>query len=297
MSKPTLADLTAFSAVAKHRSFRRAADAIGQSPSALSHAVRALKGRLGVRLFHRTTRSVAPTEAGARLLAGLAPALRDLDVALAAAAISSGIPSGTVRINAPEVPSRMLLRDVVPVLFERFPDVHVDLVTEGRLVDIVAGGFDAVVRLGEAVQQDMVAVRFGGPVRFLAVASPAYLARAGTPVTPDDLATHRCVCHRLPSGRLYRWEMEQQGHAVTLDVPGPLTLDRLDLMTEAAIDGHGIAFLPDRAAAASLADGRLVAVLEDWCPALPGLFLYYPRHRQVPPALRAFIDVLREVLP
>ena len=297
MATPTLTDLTAFTAVAEHRSFRRAADALGQSPSAISHAMRSLEARLGVRLIHRTTRSVALTEAGVQLLAGLAPALRDLDAALAAVATFGGAPSGTVRINAPEVPSRLLLREVVPVLHERHPGVAVDLVTEGRLIDIVADGFDAGVRLGEAVPQDMVAVRFGGPVRFLAVASPSYLARAGAPTAPDDLRGHDCIRHRMPGGRLYRWEFERHGKAVAIDVPGSLTLDRLDLMAEAAIDGRGIALIPDRAAAPGLADQRLVAILEDWCPAIPSLFLYYPGHRQVPPALRAFIDVLREVLP
>ena len=297
MATPTLADLTAFAAVAEHRSFRRAADALGQSRSAVSHAMRSLEARLGVRLVHRTTRSVALTEAGAQLFAGLAPALRDLDAALAAVATFGGAPSGTVRINAPEVPSRLLLREVVPILLERHPGVAVDLVTEGRLIDIVADGFDAGVRLGEAVPQDMVAVRFGGPVRFLAVASPSYLARAGVPAAPDDLHAHDCIRHRMPGGRLYRWEFERHGQAVAIDVPGSLTLDRLDLMAEAAIDGRGIAFIPDRAAAVGFAEQRLVAVLEDWCPAIPGLFLYYPGHRQVPPALRAFIDVLREMLP
>lgn len=297
MATPTLADLTAFAAVAEHRSFRRAADALGQSPSAVSHAMRSLETRLGVRLVHRTTRSVALTEAGVHLLARLSPALRDLDAALATVATFGGAPSGTVRINAPEVPSRLLLREVVPVLRARHPDVAIDLVTEGRLIDIVADGFDAGVRLGEAVPQDMVAVRFGGPVRFQAVASPSYLARAGAPTAPNDLHAHDCIRHRMPSGRLYRWEFERHGQTVAIDVPGSLTLDRLDLMAEAAMDAEGIAFVPDRAAASGLADGRLVAVLEDWCPAIPGLFLYYPGHRQVPPALRAFIDVLREVLP
>ena len=240
---------------------------------------------------------MAPTEAGARLLAGLAPALRDVGAALAQATATGSGPSGTVRINAPEVASRLLLRDVVPALRERHPDVAVDLVTEGRLVDIVAAGFDAGVRLGEAVPQDMVAVRFGGPVRFVAVASPTYLAQAGVPATPDDLHAHRCVRHRLSGGRLYRWEFERHGQAVAVDVPGALTLDRLDLMAEAAIDGHGVAFVPDRTAAPGLAAGRLVTVLEDWCPTIPGLFLYYPGRRQVPPPLRAFIDVLRDMLP
>ncbi len=297
MPKPTLNDLTAFAAVARHRSFRRAADELGLAPSSLSHAMRTLERNLGVRLLHRTTRSVAPTEAGERLLARLAPALRDLDLALGETDAFQAEPGGTVRINAPEVAARLLLAEVVPPVLARYPAVSVDLVIEGRFVDIVAEGFDAGVRLGEAVPQDMIAVRFGGSTRFLAVAAPAYLNREGQPRTPDDLAAHACIRHRLPGGKLYRWEFERHGQEVAVDVPGRLTLNTNSVMIDAATDGLGIAFVPERAARARLADGRLVAVLADWCPVIPGLFLYYSGHRQPPPALRAFINVLREVLP
>ncbi len=297
MPKPTLNDLTAFAAVAGHRSFRRAADELGLAPSSLSHAMRTLERNLGVRLLHRTTRSVAATEAGERLLARLTPALRDLDLALGEVDAFQAEPGGTVRINAPEVAARLLLAEVVPLVLARHPAVLVDLVTEGRFVDIVAEGFDAGVRLGEAVPQDMVAVRFGGSARFLAVAAPAYLDRMGRPPTPDDLAAHACIRHRLPGGKLYGWEFERHGQEVVVDAPGRLTLNTNSAMVDAATDGLGIAFVPERAARAHLDDGRLVAVLADWCPAIPGLFLYYPGHRQPPTALRAFIDVLRNTLP
>ncbi|YBV97206.1 LysR family transcriptional regulator [Phyllobacteriaceae bacterium JZ32] len=297
MKKPDLADLNAFAAVARHRSFKRAADELGLSPSAVSHLMRALERRLGVRLLHRTTRSVSLTEPGEHLLARLAPALRDVDLALEELDPFRGSPSGTVRINAPEAAARLLLEHVVPAVLERYPEVAVDIVAEGRLVDIVAEGFDAGVRLGESVPQDMIGVRFGGEVRFLAVASPDYLARSGVPHIPDDLRAHACIRHRMPSGKLYRWEFERHGEEIRIDVPGRLTLDRIELMVEAAERGLGIAYVPEHAIAAQLTEGTLRPVLEDWCPPIPGLILYYPGRRHLPGSLRAFIDTLREVFP
>ncbi|GAB1582328.1 LysR family transcriptional regulator [Phyllobacterium phragmitis] len=297
MKKPDLADLNAFAAVARHRSFKRAADELGLSPSAVSHMMRALERRLGVRLLHRTTRSVSLTEPGEHLLARLAPALRDVDLALEELDPFRGSPSGTVRINAPEAAARLLLERVVPAVLERYPEVAVDIVAEGRLVDIVAEGFDAGVRLGESVPQDMIGVRFGGAVRFLAVASPDYLARSGVPHIPDDLRAHACIRHRMPSGKLYRWEFERHGEEIRIDVPGRLTLDRIELMVEAAERGLGIAYVPEHAIAAQLTEGTLKPVLEDWCPPIPGLILYYPGRRHLPGSLRAFIDTLREVFP
>ena len=292
--RPTLADLEAFAAIAARRSFRKAADDLGLSPSSLSHVMRALETRIGVRLLNRTTRSVSTTEAGAALLERLRPVLRDLDLALDAVGDLGGAPSGMLRINADEAAARLLLRSAVPAFLGRFPAVALDLVTDGRFVDIVAEGFDAGVRLGEAVPKDMVAVRFGGDARFVAVASPAYLARHGTPQTPDELAGHRCIRVRLPSGKPYRWEFARPGREVAVDVPGPLTLDHPGLMAEAAAAGLGIAYLAERWAATLIAAGALVTVLDAWCPPIPGLFLYYPGHRHVPAALRAFIDVLKD---
>ncbi|MFL9992936.1 LysR family transcriptional regulator [Paraburkholderia sediminicola] len=295
MTKPTLADLTAFSAVAAHRSFRRAADALGVSRSSLSHAMLALERELGVRLLNRTTRSVAPTEAGEALLARLAPVLRDLDEALDAVADARGNPSGTLRINANESAARLLLKTVVPRFLKRFPGMSLDLVAEGRLVDIVEQGFDAGVRLGESIPRDMVAVRISDDLRFVVVAAPSYLAGRTPLTTPDDLRHHDCIRQRLPSGKRYRWEFRKHGQEVAIDVPGVLTLDHNGLMVEAASDGLGLAYVPESTARDWLDDGRLVTVLEDWCPFIPGLCLYYPGHRHVPAGLRAFIDVLREV--
>lgn len=295
MAKPTLHDLTALAAIVAHRSFRRAADELGLSPSTLSHMTRALEANLGVRLLHRTTRSVAPTEAGERLVERLRPLLRDLDGALAEVEAVRGRPSGTLRINASEIAARLLLGSVVPAFLARYPAMSLDLVTEGRLIDIVAEGFDAGVRLGEAVPQDMIAVRFGGTTRFVTVASPAYLSARPPPRTPDDLKVHSCIRFRLTSGKIYRWEFEKHGQALNVDVPGTLTLDHMDLMADAAAAGLGVAYVSERAVRSHVERGSLVTVLDDWCPWIPGLCLYYPGHRHVPPGLRAFIDVLQEV--
>jgi DNA-binding transcriptional LysR family regulator len=295
MVRPGLNELTAFAAIAGHRSFRKAADELGLSPSTLSHMMRSLEGRMGVRLFHRTTRSVSTTEAGDRLMAHLQPVLRGLDLALEEVDRFRSEPSGTLRINSGEAGARLLLRSVVPEFLKRYPDISLDLVVEGELVDIVAGGFDAGVRLGEAVPQDMIGVRFGGDVRFLAVASPDYLAGRPTPTSPDDLKDHACIRFRLPSGKFYYWEFEKHGQEISVDVPGALTLDDVELMAVAAEGGLGIAYVSQLTAQPYLDAGKLVAVLDDWCPRIPGLFLYYPGHRHVPPALRAFIDVLKRV--
>ncbi|KAB7768801.1 LysR family transcriptional regulator [Xanthomonas maliensis] len=297
MTKPSFHDLAAFLAVASHRSFRRAAVELDLAPSSLSHLIGALERRLQVRLLHRTTRSVSLTEAGQRLADALRPALQQVDQALDALERFRAEVVGTVRINAPEVAVRLLLRQVVPQLLARHPALAVDLVSEGRLVDIVAAGCDAGIRLSESVPQDMVAVPFGGQTRFIAIAAPAYLQRAGCPDTPQELQRHACIRHRMPSGRLASWEFERHGQEVAIDVPGRLTLDQIALMCEAAEAGLGIAYVPEHAALPALARGGVVRVLEPWCPAIPGLVLYYPGHRQVPPGLRAFIDTLKELLP
>lgn len=294
MVRPSLNDLAAFAAVANHQSFRRAADGMGVSRSALSHAILGLEAKLGVRLLNRTTRSVSLTQAGATLLARLGPVLQDLDQALDMLSEERGSPSGTLRINANKSGASILLADVVPRFLDLYPDVELDLVSEGRLVDIVEQGFDAGVRLLEAVPRDMVAVKFGGDVRFLAVAAPSYLERMAAPKTPDDLHRHRCIRQRLPSGKRYRWEFAKRGAEIAVDVPGTLTLDDNDLLVQAAAAGRGIAYVPEHVAGSFLLAGALVTVLEDWCPPIPGLALYYPRSRHMPSPLRAFIDLLKQ---
>jgi DNA-binding transcriptional LysR family regulator len=295
MAKPSLNDLTAFVAVATHRSFRGAADELGAAPSTLSHAMRALEERLGLRLLNRTTRSVSPTEAGCQLLARLQPALVAIDDALEGVADFRGRIAGTVRINAPRLAAALLVRRVLPVMAERHPDVKVDIVVEGRLIDIVQGGFDAGVRLADSIPRDMIAVPFGKPLRFLCVAAPEYLKRAGTPKTPDDLKHHRCIGHRLPGGKLYRWEFERAGQSLTIETPPALILDDEDLMVDAAIKGLGLAYVLAPAAEAALKAKQLREVLAPWLQYAEGVAVYYPGHRKVPPALRAFLDVVREV--
>ncbi len=296
MSKPTLTDLRAFSAVAEHRSFRRAADLLGVTRSTLSHAVRGLEDDLGTRLLHRTTRSVSLTEAGERLLRRITPLMHDLDSALEDFAGEHGQLQGQVRINGNEGAIRLLLQTVVPAFLARHPGVELDLVSEGRLVDIVEQGFDAGIRLGEALAKDMVAVRLSPDMRFLAVASPDYLALHPAPDRPDALARHRCIRQRLPSGKRYRWEFSKHGKLLEIDVPGSLTLDNTQLMVEAAQAGLGIAYVPELYVHAALGNGQLVAVLEDWCPYIPGLFLYFPHNHHMPASLRAFVDAIRETV-
>lgn len=257
--------------------------------------MRTLEQNMGVRLLNRTTRSVAPTDAGERLLARLGPLLRDLDRALDEVNAFRERPSGVLRINAGTPAARQLLSAVVPAFLARYPEMALDLVTEGKLVDIVAEGFDAGIRLGESVPQDMIAVRFGGDIRFLAVASPAYLAQHPAPLAPDDLSSHACIRIRMPSGKPYRWEFARRGKEIVVDTPGALILDDLELMAQAAVQGLGVAYMPDLVARPYLANGELVMVLDEWCPAIPGLFLYYPGHRHVPMGLKAFIDVLKEL--
>jgi DNA-binding transcriptional LysR family regulator len=294
MNRPALGDLDAFMAIVAHRSFRKAADELGLAPSTLSHMMRTMEKKMGVRLLHRTTRSVAPTEAGERLAARLGPALKDLDAALEAVDTFRSGPRGSLRINSNISASRLLLKSIVPTFLARYPEMTVDLVSEGRLIDIVAEGFDAGVRLREAVPQDMIAIPFGGAAQFVAVVSPAYVNKQGRPQVPDDLAKHRCIRLRLPSGKLYRWEFGKNGEEIAVEVPGSLILDNIDLMVEVAAAGLGIAYVPRLAADDFLESGRLLSVLDDWCPKIDGLCLYYSGHRHVPAGLRAFIDLIHE---
>jgi DNA-binding transcriptional LysR family regulator len=292
--RPALSDLNAFLAIVGHRSFRKAADELGVSPSTLSHMMRTLEANMGVRLLNRTTRSVSPTQVGERLVTRLQPVLRELDAALDEVDHVRGSPGGTLRINASEPAARLLMADAVPRYLALYPQMSLDLVTEGRLVDIIAEGFDAGVRLGEAVPQDMIAVPVGGDMRFVPVASPAYVGDRGLPKAPADLQQHRCIRIRLPSGKPYsRWEFEQKGQPHSVEVGGSLVLDHIGLMIEAAVQGLGIAYVPEHSARPYLEAGRLTLLLDDWCPRIPGLFLYYSGHRHVPAGLQAFIDVLK----
>ncbi|MDX8521498.1 LysR family transcriptional regulator [Mesorhizobium dulcispinae] len=295
MARPSLNDLTAFVAVATHRNFRRAADEIGTAPSTLSHAMRALEERMGVRLLNRTTRSVSPTEAGYQLLGRLQPALASLDEALDSVAGFRGKVAGTVRINAPRLVAGLLVRAALPRMAELHPDVTVDIVVDGRLIDIVSSGFDAGVRPLGSVPKDMITVLLARPLTFICVASPAYLDRLGEPGTPDELRRHHCIGHRMPSGKLYRWEFERAGQELALEANGTIVLDDEELMVEAAIEGLGVAYVADWAVEAALSEGSLRKILTAWVPAPEEVAVYYSGHRAVPPALRAFLDVVKEL--
>ncbi len=291
---PNLPALTGFAAVARHRSFRRAAAELGVSTSALSHALRGLEEELGTRLLHRTTRSVAPTEAGERLLARLAPALADIAAAVAEAAAGPGQAHGVVRLSVPRLAAALVLGPRIAGFARAHPAVHLEVTVDDGTADIVAAGFDAGIRLGERLESDMVAVPVTGRLRMAAAAAPAYLAGRPPPDTPDALRGHACLRFRYPtSGALYAWEFERDGRALEVAVEGPLTSGDQDLLVRAALAGAGIVFTVEEYIAEHLQAGRLVRLLEAWCPPFPGLFLYWPSRRQVPPALRALIDTLR----
>ena len=293
MPQPNLSHLAVFAAVARHCSFQRAAAEAGMSTSAVSHAIRGLEERLGVSLFNRTTRSVALTEAGQRLVERLQPALRDVGDALEEMNNFRATPAGTLRINSSHIAAQMLVAPLLPRFLEAYPEIHLEIVLDDGFVDIVAGGFDAGIRFDEAVPEDMVAVRFGGAQRFAVVGAPQYFAHRPMPRHPHDLAAHACIRHRFPSGRIFKWEFEKGRDRLDLDVTGPATLGDLALGLSAALDGVGLAFVFEAMAADAIADGRLLRALDDWCPPYPGFMLYYPRQRRMPSALRAFIDMVR----
>jgi len=294
MHRSGLVELEAVLAVARHGSFRAAATDMGMSTSALSNAVAGLEARLGVRLFNRTTRSVALSEAGEQFVARIAPALGDIRGAMEAVNLLRDTPAGTLRLNTSVGAARIVFEPIVLAFLKRYPQMQVDLVTEGRLIDIVAEGYDAGIRVADAVPRDMVAVPMSGDMRMAVVASHEYVAAHGTAATPGELMDHRCIRWRLASGARYRWEFERHGESLTLDVPGPITLDEPSLMRTAVHAGVGIGYLSELHVGDDLKQGRLVRMLADWTPPYPGICLYYPTRRHVPAGLRAFIDLIRE---
>lgn len=294
MERNTWSDLMVFAQIAEGGGFSSAARRLGVSPSALSHRMRGLETRLGVRLLNRSTRSVAPTEAGERLLASLAPAIAGLDDALATLDAVRERPSGRVRISAHRTAALHTLMPRLPAFAARYPDVTVELSVEDGLVDIVAGRFDAGVRHSHVLEQDMISVRIDDGYRLVAAASPGYLAAHGRPELPADLLRHRCLNYRYTSsGRTHRWRFEKDGGVQDIDPPAGLLSNDTDVLLAAAIAGCGIACLTEPQAAAAIARGELVGLLADWCPVLPPNYLYYPGRRAVAPALRAFIDAVR----
>jgi DNA-binding transcriptional LysR family regulator len=294
MARESFNDLLAFLAVARERSFTRAAAKLGVSQSALSHTVRGLEARLGLRLLARTTRSVAPTEAGERLLRTVGPKFEEIDAELAALTELRAKPAGTIRITAGEHAAQAILWSTLARLLPHYPDIKVEITTDYGLTDIVAERYDAGVRLGEQVAKDMIAMRIGPDMRMAVVGAPAYFANRPRPGTPQDLTAHDCINIRLPTyGGLYAWEFGKDGRELKVRVDGRLVFNNIALRLNAALAGLGLTYLPEDQAEAHLAAGRLVRVLADWCPPFPGYHLYYPSRRQAAPAFALLVEALR----
>jgi DNA-binding transcriptional LysR family regulator len=290
-----LSVLAAFAVVADERSFTRAAVRLGVSTSAVSHSIRALEERLGVRLLARTTRTVAPTDAGQRLLEQLRPALGEIEAALTEVGRLREKPAGTIRLIAPPLAVAMAVSPKLAKFTRDYPDVVLDITTEDdSRRDLIAARFDAGIHLGEFLQRDMVAVKVSAEQRAAIVAAPSYFDSHPRPKTPRDLTAHRCIRYRMGAGGpVYRWEFEKRGKPVTVSVSGPLIVNDVEVTLRAALDGLGLAFLFEEHAAEPIARRKLVRVLEDWCPPFDGFFLYYPSRRQQPAALQALVDALR----
>ena len=293
MVRDELSVMSAFLAVADERSFTKAAKRLGVTQSALSHAIRGLEEQVGVRLLARTTRSVAPTEAGEQLLAELRPALTGIRGALERIGGLRDTPRGRLRLLVPRLAAMTVLGPKLAQFARNYPDVVLDVSTDEARLDLVAGGFDAGVQYGEFIEQDMVAVRVSPDHRPAIVGAPAYFTDHPKPQSPHDLLQHRCVNYRHGSGEIYRWELDKGEQSLVVAVNGPLITNDVGLLTRAAIDGVGLAFMSEEQAAPHLATGALIRVLEEWCPPFPGFFLYYPSRRQQPAALSALVDTLR----
>lgn len=292
--RPDLSALQLFAMLARHLNFRRAAGELGMSAPALSERVRDLEDRLGTRLFNRTTRSVALTEAGRQLLERVAPALSEIGAALSEMGAAEGTLSGTLRINGPAPALHFRLAPLLLGFIERHPRIRVELIAEDSFIDVVAGGFDAGVRYGESLDQDMIAVSLGGPQRYRLAGSPGYFARHGKPERPEDLAGHTCFSHLFPRGNVLRWEFEKDGRTVQFATGDQLLTNDTFTRMEAVRAGLGLTLTFEEYLRDDLEAGRLVSVLDDWCPWFPGPFLYYPSRRLMPPVLRAFVDFVRE---
>lgn len=294
MRREELVDLNALLTVANERSFTRAAAKLGTSQSSLSHTIRRLEARLGIRLLTRTTRSVATTAAGERLLATLRPALEGIDAELISLGELREKPAGTIRITTAEHAANTVLWPVLERFLPLYPDIHVELSLDSSFTDIVTDQFDAGVRLGEAIDRDMVAVRIGPDLRMAIVGSPAYFAGKAAPQTPHDLAEHSCInLRQVSGGGFYTWELEQDGRAVNVRVEGQLAFNSTNMIIRAATAGFGLGFVMEDQVSAQIADGSLIRVLDDWCPRFTGYHLYYPSRRQPSAAFTLLVEALR----
>lgn len=294
MAADALSDIVAFLAVARERSFTKAAAQLGVSPSALSHTVRRLEERLGVRLLMRTTRNVTTTDAGEQLVGSAGPHVEGIDEAIERLGEFRAQPAGSLRITTGDHAAEDVILPAIMGLLARYPALKIEISVNLGMVDIVAERFDAGVRLGETVAQDMIAVKIGPDMEMAAVASPAYFESAGIPRTPHQLAEHNCINLRFPThGGLYAWEFEKRGRPLNVRVEGQLTVNDIALARQAALAGRGIAYLPEDYVADAIEAGALSRVLSDWCPPFPGYHLYYPSRRQQSPAMNALIEALR----
>lgn len=294
MARQNVPDLLAFLAVARERSFTRAAAKLGVSQSALSHTIRGLEERLGLRLLTRTTRSVAPTEAGARLFRTVGPRFEEIDAELAALTELREKPAGTIRITSGEHAAEAILWPALAEFLPRYPDIKVELIVDYGLTDIVAERYDAGVRLGEQVAKDMIAMRIGPDFRMAVIGAPAYFERRPRPKQPQDLTAHDCINIRLPTyGGIYAWEFEKRGRELKVRVDGQFVFNSIALRLNAVLAGLGIAYLPEDQVQSHLAEGKLIRVLEDWCAPFSGYHLYYPSRRQPTPAFALLVDALR----
>jgi len=294
MPRQNVNDLLAFLAVARERSFTKAAAKLGVSQSALSHAIRGLEERIGLRLLTRTTRSVSPTEAGARMLRTVGPRFAEIEAELAALSELREKPAGTIRITAGEHAANAILWPALARLLPDYPDIKVEVIVDYGLTNIVAERYDAGIRLGEQVAKDMIAVRIGPDMRMAVVGAPSYLARRSKPKKPQDLTAHDCINLRLPTyGGLYAWEFEKGGRELKVHVEGQLVFNNIALRVNAALAGLGLAYLPEDQVRTHLAAGRLIRVLADWCPPFSGYHLYYPSRRQHTPAFALLVEALR----
>lgn len=294
MHRTEFGDLAAFVAVAEARSFTRAAARLGTSQSALSHTVRRLEERLGIRLLTRTTRNIGLTEAGAKLLATLKPAFDDIRHSVDSLGELREKPAGTIRITSSQSAADLILMPVVRRLLADYPELHIEISVDQKLTDIAGEGFDAGVRLGEQVEKDMIAVRISPDLEMMVVGSPGYFETHGKPQTPHDLTAHNCINLRLPTkGGLYSWEFEKDGRPLNVRVEGQFTCNDVPMIVDAAIDGLGLVCLPHDTVRDALARGRLMRVLADWCPPFPGYYLYYPSRRQNSAAFKLLVEALR----
>lgn len=292
-----VADLIYFLTIARHRSFSRAAVELGVSASALSHALKGLESRLGVRLFNRTTKSVTLTAAGEALAESVRQPFQAIDTALEMLNRFRDTPSGRIRINAAVEAANLLLAPIMPAFMDRYPDVEIDIVANNRLVDVTDGGFDAGIRYGATVPEGMIARRLSADIRWVVVGAPGYLDRSGTPEHPEALLSHRCISNRLGDDRIYRWELEREGEAFEIAVPTSVTVDQAETGLIAVLGGAGLMYLPEPLVAPYVKDGRLKLVLTQWAPVEEGFHIYYSSRRQLPTGLRLLIEFIREHKP